>query len=173
MKQRHCYCPEDGSHPRYLRKDGIPPEYCGKCQVCGQPGHTRPHPACLPYTGAWCDRHYDLIDQSAEAAIGQFEYGLNPVDLQWYRTPGRRRRRFGIVPYVEDTALMEFRSDWLARCISLTPHGDIRTRYERGIHPLWLWMHPFQIMQEMDPTVQWLPVTQDEFEQIWRRGDAG
>ena len=41
-----CYC-ED-------RKPGV---YCGVCQVCGKPGHTRAHPN-LPTTGAWCDEHW-------------------------------------------------------------------------------------------------------------------
>ncbi len=25
------------------------------CERCGKPGHTRPFPGPVPYTGAWCD----------------------------------------------------------------------------------------------------------------------
>ena len=33
-------------------------KFCGKCEVCKQPGHTRHYPGPVPYTGAWCDQHY-------------------------------------------------------------------------------------------------------------------
>ena len=37
-----------------------PPGYCGWCMVCHKPGHVRPAPD-GPYTGAWCDTHWDEL----------------------------------------------------------------------------------------------------------------
>ena len=34
---------------------------CGKCQICGKPGHTRHFPGPVPYTSSWCDEHYDML----------------------------------------------------------------------------------------------------------------
>lgn len=45
--ERHCYC-----------KPGD--EFCGTCERCGAPGHTR-HAPSQPYTGAWCDRCYGRL----------------------------------------------------------------------------------------------------------------
>lgn len=39
--RRPCYCGPDD-------------QFCGTCEVCGKPGHTR-HDAAAPHTGAWCD----------------------------------------------------------------------------------------------------------------------
>ena len=43
-----CYC-EDGETT------------CGDCQICEKPGHTRHFPGPVPYTGSWCDEHYDML----------------------------------------------------------------------------------------------------------------
>ncbi|MFZ5867091.1 MAG: hypothetical protein ACOYXY_14500 [Thermodesulfobacteriota bacterium] len=53
-----CYCADRRSNAQVaeLMKD-IPEGYCGICDVCGKPGHTRAHPS-LPTTGAWCDEHW-------------------------------------------------------------------------------------------------------------------
>ncbi len=51
---RGCYCVEGGSG------DGLPEGFCGRCDVCGKPGHVRHHPGAVPVTGAWCDRHYRM-----------------------------------------------------------------------------------------------------------------
>ncbi|MEW6532170.1 MAG: hypothetical protein AB1473_15140 [Thermodesulfobacteriota bacterium] len=53
-----CYCAERKKNVGLaeLMKD-IPEGYCGICNVCGKPGHTRGHPS-LPTTGAWCDEHW-------------------------------------------------------------------------------------------------------------------
>ncbi|MDP2922389.1 MAG: hypothetical protein Q8O30_01535 [Candidatus Omnitrophota bacterium] len=63
--QRNCYC---GSaklkKPFFNNPDAtqdIPEGYCGICEVCGKPGHIRPHPGAVPYTGEWCDFHYRLL----------------------------------------------------------------------------------------------------------------
>ena len=53
-----CYCPPDGQRPAYLVEQNIPRGFCGICERCGAPGHTRHHPGAVPYTGAWCDRCY-------------------------------------------------------------------------------------------------------------------
>jgi hypothetical protein len=53
-----CYCSLWETHPKTLEDQGIPPGYCGLCDVCGAPGHMRHFPGAAPYTGAWCRRHY-------------------------------------------------------------------------------------------------------------------
>lgn len=57
-EQRNCYCGLWEKSPETLEEQGVPPGYCGLCQVCGAPGHTRHFPGAVPYTGAWCDKHY-------------------------------------------------------------------------------------------------------------------
>jgi hypothetical protein len=58
---RYCYCDLWEKNPDALIARGIPEGFCGFCQVCGAPGHLRHHPAAIPVTGAWCDRHYRYI----------------------------------------------------------------------------------------------------------------
>lgn len=45
---RGCYC-----KPGEL--------FCGTCERCGAPGHTRHFPGPVPYTGSWCDRCYRVV----------------------------------------------------------------------------------------------------------------
>lgn len=56
-----CYCEGSWKDPRRMKRRGIPPGYCGICEVCGQPGHMRHTPIPAPYTGAWCDDCYDSL----------------------------------------------------------------------------------------------------------------
>lgn len=59
---QNCYCNERKTNPAVAEsmKD-IPDGFCGICDICGKPGHTRAHPH-LPTTGAWCDEHWnDLV----------------------------------------------------------------------------------------------------------------
>ena len=58
---RDCYCDLWNSNPASLERRGVPRGFCGHCERCGQPGHTRHFPGAVPYTGAWCDRHYRRI----------------------------------------------------------------------------------------------------------------
>jgi len=57
LDARHCYCVPLEKHD-YLAARGIPHGFCGKCQVCGEPGHVCHYPGPLPFTGCWCDKHY-------------------------------------------------------------------------------------------------------------------
>lgn len=61
----NCYCQERTSNPRVteMMKD-IPAGYCGLCEICGEPGHTRGHPS-LPTTGAWCENHWKEIAKTS------------------------------------------------------------------------------------------------------------
>lgn len=58
---RDCFCDRRHKDPGLYDSQGIPPGYCGVCEKCGRPGHTRHFPGAVPYTGAWCDRHYRLL----------------------------------------------------------------------------------------------------------------
>src|SRR5947199_408692 len=40
---------------------GLARGYCGLCLICGEPGHTRPHPGAVEFTGSWCDFHYGVL----------------------------------------------------------------------------------------------------------------
>jgi hypothetical protein len=59
--RRGCYCAVWDSNPETYQNRGIPYGYCGFCERCGRPGHTRHFPGAVPYTGCWCDYHYRLI----------------------------------------------------------------------------------------------------------------
>ena len=61
MNERGCYCDAPGLGPEYFESRGIPPGFCGLCERCGAPGHTRHFPGAVPCTGCWCDRHYRLL----------------------------------------------------------------------------------------------------------------
>ncbi len=52
---QECQCGLWQTSPDFLRGQGIPEGFCGICQVCGRPGHTRHFPGPVPYTGSWCD----------------------------------------------------------------------------------------------------------------------
>lgn len=56
-----CYCAEREHNPAVaVSMQDLPPGFCGRCDVCGRPGHTRAHPS-LPTTGAWCDEHWQAL----------------------------------------------------------------------------------------------------------------
>lgn len=56
-----CYCEERKNNKGVaeLMKD-LPEGFCGTCDICGKPGHTKGHPS-LPTTGAWCDEHWSQL----------------------------------------------------------------------------------------------------------------
>lgn len=58
---RGCYCGICHTHPELFREQRLPEGFCGWCEKCGKPGHARHFPGAVPYTGAWCDRHYSLM----------------------------------------------------------------------------------------------------------------
>ncbi len=56
-----CYCEERSLRPELAEEmKEFPLGYCGLCEICGKPGHTRAHPR-LPATGAWCDEHWNEL----------------------------------------------------------------------------------------------------------------
>lgn len=72
-----CYCEERQSNPELAREMAdIPDGYCGFCDLCGQPGHTRAHPD-SPTTGAWCDEHWKaLLNRSSFSPANLIRYGF-------------------------------------------------------------------------------------------------
>ncbi len=54
----YCYCDLWNKSPELLEKQGVPRGYCGLCEVCGKPGHLQHFPGGIPYSGAWCAKHY-------------------------------------------------------------------------------------------------------------------
>jgi hypothetical protein len=69
MNKRGCYCEIWDKDPEYFKSRGVPRGYCGFCQICKKPGHTRHFPGGVPYTGCWCDFHYRLISLIHPLAI--------------------------------------------------------------------------------------------------------
>jgi hypothetical protein len=61
VNRRGCYCELWDKDPTYFETRGVPPGYCGFCQTCKKPGHTRHFPGAASYTGCWCDFHYRLL----------------------------------------------------------------------------------------------------------------
>lgn len=57
-KKLGCYCTLWDKDPEYYKNKNVPEGFCGLCEKCGQPGHTRHFPGAVPYTGIWCERHY-------------------------------------------------------------------------------------------------------------------
>ena len=55
---KYCYCDIWEKDPNHFESQGIPRGYCGICDGCGAPGHTRHYPGPVPVTGAWCDDCY-------------------------------------------------------------------------------------------------------------------
>ena len=53
-----CSCSLWSTDPQLLESQGVPPGFCGHCDVCGAPGHLRHFPGALPVTGTWCDPHF-------------------------------------------------------------------------------------------------------------------
>jgi len=53
-----CYCSLWEKNPKILEDQEVPRGFCGKCIVCGKPGHTMHFPGASPFTGAWCKFHY-------------------------------------------------------------------------------------------------------------------
>jgi hypothetical protein len=43
-----------------MEKQSIPEGYCGLCDKCGKPGHTRHFPGMVPFTGTWCEKHFRM-----------------------------------------------------------------------------------------------------------------
>ena len=58
MESPHCYCSEREKSPE--SDSQIPPGFCGICEICQRPGHTRAHPH-LPVTSAWCEQHWEEV----------------------------------------------------------------------------------------------------------------
>lgn len=61
--ERNCYCRVRGDGTVGGWDDTLPPGFCGRCEVCGAPGHTQHYPGARPYTGAWCDRCVGTLER--------------------------------------------------------------------------------------------------------------
>jgi hypothetical protein len=59
--KRNCYCGVWDTEPAAYEKAGYPLGFCGVCERCGAPGHTRHFPGPVPYTSAWCDKCYRTL----------------------------------------------------------------------------------------------------------------
>lgn len=59
--KRNCYCGGWDKNPAAYEREGYTLGYCGICERCGVPGHTRHFPGPVPYTGSWCDRCYRVL----------------------------------------------------------------------------------------------------------------
>jgi hypothetical protein len=62
-----CYC--DVLSAEAKAELGVAEGFCGRCEVCGAPGHTRHAPGAQPYTGSWCDAHWPGLSARGEALV--------------------------------------------------------------------------------------------------------
>jgi hypothetical protein len=60
-RERGCYCDVWNKDPAAYEKLGYAAGFCGICERCSAPGHTRHFPGPVPYTGSWCDRCYRIL----------------------------------------------------------------------------------------------------------------
>lgn len=167
MEPRSCYCKKDGTHPEYLQKMGIPPGFCGECDICKKPGHTCHFPGLLPYTGGWCDEHYEQIATSMREAISPEEpYGLRDANRRYFRLDGRIIKRLLIFTSREPDAYLEYRSNWVARWLSVNEGRNKWELHRRWDHPLGVWLNPLGTLDQRD----WVEIAQEEFDKIWQEG---
>lgn len=68
---RGCYCGLWETKPEFMREKNYPPGFCGFCERCGAPGHTRHFPGPVPYTGTWCDRCYRIVPWTNPITLAQ------------------------------------------------------------------------------------------------------
>lgn len=61
MNKPDCQCSLWTTHPDALASQGIDRGFCGRCEICGQGGHTRHFPGTSPSSGAWCESHYNRL----------------------------------------------------------------------------------------------------------------
>jgi hypothetical protein len=86
-------------------------------------------------------------------------YALRDADRVYFHSPGRRRWLL----WRGDAFVMEFRSQWLARFVAVSPSGQALWRQERWDHPLSSWLLPLELMRAAD----WQIATAEEFERLW------
>ena len=60
-KRRGYRCDESEKRPDGRDTQGLARGYCSLCLICVVPGHTRPHPGAVQFTGSWCDFHYSVL----------------------------------------------------------------------------------------------------------------
>lgn len=147
---RNCYCEsyvQDRAAP-------LPPGHCGRCEACGEPGHTSHVPAPLPYTGSWCDTHYDLVAWAFDKE--------RPPDGPRPRR-AYRRIRIGKDPGKPDPSFfVEIERDMAFRVVLLNSDG--LTRYEHGDITLGIsvWTTPLESWEQESH-----PFDADHFEALW------
>ncbi|PKN35145.1 MAG: hypothetical protein CVU61_05070 [Deltaproteobacteria bacterium HGW-Deltaproteobacteria-19] len=79
-----CYCDLWNKSPVTLEKQGVPRGFCGLCDVCGEPGHLLHFPGAVPFTGAWCKKHYyRAMILHPMGGIGFFIWGLGALLIIW------------------------------------------------------------------------------------------
>ena len=117
-EKRDCDCKSDD-------------EFCGECDICGEPGHYRHFPwPDIVYTSDWCDEHYDML--AREFGGGR----LNDVPDTYYQ-----------VLHDEDEAkvYVACRGEWAVCFVVLKKDGrEICHRIETLEWPdLWgIWFQP-------------------------------
>jgi hypothetical protein len=88
--KRNCYCGVWDTNPAAFEAEGYPVGFCGMCEVCGAPGHTRHHPGPVPYTGCWCDPHY--AKEEARAANRRVKRKIKPKSKSMKRSKSEVKR---------------------------------------------------------------------------------
>ena len=97
-----CYCESTHRDPKFMRRHGIRPGFCGICRECGKPGHARHSPIPAPFTGAWCDECYDALGDAYDAWRLRNPEGYTTDFMEEWRQahPGISHQRRGLAGLV-------------------------------------------------------------------------
>jgi O-acetyl-ADP-ribose deacetylase len=80
----YCCCDLWKKSPETLEKQGVPRGFCGLCHVCGAPGHLQHFPGAVPFTGAWCKKHYyRAMIAHPLGSIGALIWGIGALVIIW------------------------------------------------------------------------------------------
>jgi len=149
MTDRKCYCSLREKDPNYYSKQGIPDGFCALCSVCNKPGHACHVPAALPYTGGWCDEHYELIKSAFLPNFAQDKIKV------YFQTVDNSKKN---LCYLEVVGEMLFRA--------VLKKDDKLIRYKHG-------SLKFEIVAWITPVTAWkIPpverISEDKFTQLWQ-----
>jgi len=150
MERNRCYCDIRQKDPDYYKKQGIPDGYCGFCSICKKPGHTCHVPAGLPYTGTWCDEHYQLI---YDAFSPGFETGKTKLyfHLSFLSSNNKNIDMYseviGDMPFrfirQEDGKLLKYK------------HGSVKVDVSSWLIPFYAWTTPLDKIDEQQFNKLW------------------
>lgn len=151
MDRNPCFCSLRDKDPNYYSKQGIPDGFCSLCNICKKPGHACHVPAPLPYTGGWCDEHFQLIKDAFSPNFTDNKIKLYFKSLASF--PEKSKTKGAYYEFIGD---MPFRfvikeEDKFVRY----KHGDVRVQVSSWLVPLYAWGDSLEEIKEIEFTKFW------------------